>query len=118
LFKIVNFFIFENSKGNTIIWIIKFFFGNKFHYLQRFNAQNLMQIDNVSKVIINTQNFGVDCFCYFFFSNVHHSFSKLKWILILMIKRDRKLEIGKIHFYNTLEHFWFKFVFGLENHEC
>jgi len=55
---------------------------------------------------------------FFVFSNVHHSFSKLKWIVILVIKRERKLEIGKIHFYNTFEHFWFKFVFGLENHEC
>jgi hypothetical protein len=31
-----------------------------------------------------------------------------------MIKRERKLEIGKIHFYNTFEHFWLKFVLALK----
>jgi hypothetical protein len=32
-------------------WNCHFGFENKFHYLQGFNAKNLMQFDNVSKVI-------------------------------------------------------------------
>jgi hypothetical protein len=34
-----------------------------------------------------------------------------------MIKRTKWVEIGYIHIYNTFECFWFKCVFGLENHE-
>jgi len=48
---------------------------------------------------------------------MHHSFSKLERILILMIKRKKGIEMGEIHFYNTFECIWFKCAFGLENYE-
>jgi hypothetical protein len=35
---------------------------------------------------------------FFQVSNVHHSFSKLKRILTLMIIKGKTLEIGEIHF--------------------
>ncbi len=53
----------------------------------------------------------------FSLSNVHHPFSKLKKIIKLIIKKEKGIEIGDIHFYNTYECFWFKHVFGIKNHE-
>lgn len=50
LLKIVP-FIFEKSQGKHNNWIVKNKIGNKFHYLQGFNAQNLMQMHDVSKVL-------------------------------------------------------------------
>jgi hypothetical protein len=49
-FKIVS-FIFEKSQGKHNNWIVKKKKGNKFHYLQGFNAQNLMQMHDVSEVL-------------------------------------------------------------------
>jgi hypothetical protein len=46
---------------------------------------------------------------------VHHSFSKLERIFTLMVKERKRIEIGKICFYNKFEHIWFKHAFGLEN---
>jgi hypothetical protein len=64
------------NEGNTIIWIFSYFF-NRFNYLQSFKTNT------------NTQSFGLDNFSFqifFFLINVRHSFSKLKVILILIIK--------------------------------
>ncbi len=64
---------------------------NVWSYLGHSKLNNCMIINgiNVSKVI-KTQNFEViNLFffkCLFLLSNVHHSFSKLEKILILMIK--------------------------------
>jgi hypothetical protein len=38
-------------------------------------------------------------------SSVHHSFSKLERVLILMIKKEKALEIGEIHFRTHLNTF-------------
>jgi hypothetical protein len=62
-----------------------------------------MQIDDLSKVLYMFKTIVNNGF--FFFSNViipsinvHHSFSKLKRILTLMIIKGKTLEIGEIHF--------------------
>ncbi len=39
---------------------------------------------------------------------MHHSFSKLKMIIILIIKRKQIVEIDDIHFYNTFDSNMFK----------
>jgi hypothetical protein len=48
---------------------------------------------------------------------MHHSFSKLDWLLTLMIKRKKGIGMGEIHFYITFECIWFKRAFDLENYE-
>jgi len=53
----------------------------------------------------------------FFLINVHYSSSKLERIVTLIIKREKGIEINKIHFYNTLEHIWLKRVVNYENYE-
>jgi hypothetical protein len=45
---------------------------------------------------------------------VHHSFSKLKRILTLMIIKSKALEVGKKSFKNTFEHICFKHAFDLD----
>jgi hypothetical protein len=44
-----------------------YYFWNMDHYLQSFNVQNLMQIDDVSKVLLHLQG---SCGFLFFFSNI------------------------------------------------
>jgi hypothetical protein len=34
-------------------------------------------------------------------------------IIILIVKREKGVEIGRIHFYNIFVHLWFKRVFSL-----
>jgi hypothetical protein len=116
-----NCVLLKNHKGiTTLIWIVNVF-GNRFHYLQSFNVQNLMQFEDVPKVIFNIKNLRVNS-CFFLkqlFSlyNVHHSFSRLKRIWMVMIKRTKIIEIGDLHFYNSIQHFWFKHVFNHRNHK-
>jgi hypothetical protein len=58
-----------------------------------------MQIDDASKVLLHVQNnYDNDFFfkCLFSLSNVHHSFSKLK-VLTLMIIKAKALQIDKFH---------------------
>ncbi len=54
-----------------------------------FIVQNLMQIDDVSKVLLHVPNYYAQWILFFqtsfFLSNVHHSFSKLERILTLII---------------------------------
>jgi hypothetical protein len=79
-----------------------------------------MQFDYVSKVITHSKLWVGSIFlkCHFFLSNVHHSFAKLERILMLMIKTSKGVEnFGEIQFYNTFEHLWVKYVFGLKNHD-
>ncbi len=55
--------------------------------------------------------------CFFSISNVHHSFSKLEMILILMLKRFFfEINFFKI-FYNTFKFLWPKYAFGPNNYE-
>jgi hypothetical protein len=50
-FSNYNYVFLKNHKGiTTLIWTI-IVFGNRFHCLQNFNVQNLMQIENILKVI-------------------------------------------------------------------
>jgi hypothetical protein len=51
MLKTTILYFWKNHNGNTIIWITSKFFFNWFHYLQSFNFWNLIQIDDVSKVI-------------------------------------------------------------------
>lgn len=55
--------------------------------------------------------------CIFSLLSVHHSSSKEKMILTLVINITKGIEIGEIHFYSTFEYIWVKHVFGLENYE-
>jgi hypothetical protein len=45
---------------------------------------------------------------------VHHSFSKLERVLILMIKEEKALEIGEIHFKTHLNTFVSKMFLNLK----
>jgi len=75
-----------------------------------------MQIDEVSRVFLHVLN-NYGHFFYFFFkhpfslSNVHHSFSKLERILILIIRKTKALEVGQIHFKTHLNTFISKVFF-------
>ncbi len=90
------------------------------HYFQSFNVQNLMQIDDASKMI-NIQNLGIGKIffkCLFSLIKCTPFPFIIGMIIILIVKREKKFEIGRIHFYNTFVHLWFKCVFDLhENHE-
>jgi hypothetical protein len=60
-----------------------------------------MQIDDVSRFLLDVQNNYENGFFFKHFfplSIVHHSFSKLKRILTLMIIKEKSLEINKLHF--------------------
>ncbi len=108
----------KNHKYNNLD--CQYIFWNRLHYLQSFNAQNLIQIKSpfVCLQYFNFLNGQSFLFFQIFFSlsNVHYSFSKLKVIFTLMTKRTKEIEIGKIHFYNTFNT-WFKCVFGLKIYE-
>jgi hypothetical protein len=59
-----------------------------------------MQIDDVSRGFLHVQNNYGHCFFFqtsFFIINVHHSFSKLERILLLIIRKTKALEIVEIH---------------------
>jgi len=45
-------FVKNHKEIITLIWIVNVF-GNRFHYSQSFNVQNLKQIEDVPKVIFN-----------------------------------------------------------------
>jgi hypothetical protein len=60
-------------------------FWNRLHYLLSFNAQILMQIDDVSKVIKHSKIWNG-----FFFPNMHHFFFKFEKNINLMIKREKR----------------------------
>lgn len=118
-FSNYNYVFLKNHKGiTTLIWTI-IVFGNRFHCLQNFNVQNLMQIENILKVITFKILGLIVVFFkqHFSLQNVHHSFSRLKRTLIMMIKRTKGIEIDELHFYNAIQHLRFKHVFNHRNHK-
>jgi hypothetical protein len=55
-----NYVFLKNHKGiTTLIWIVNVF-GNRLRYLQSFNVQNLMQFEDVPKVIFIIKHFRVN----------------------------------------------------------
>ncbi len=112
----------KNHNGNAIIWIVNFDFWNKFITCKiSINTHNLMQFDYVSKVLTHSKAMG----WIIFFSNVNSPyqmctipFQNWKKILLLMIKTSKGVgNFGESQFYNTVEHLWVKYVFGLKNHD-
>jgi hypothetical protein len=72
-----------------------------------------MQIDDASKMIKHSKLWGwKDCFSNVFFplSNAHPFI--IGMIIILIVKKGKEVEIGRIHFYNTFVHLWFQGAFG------
>jgi len=50
-------------------------------------------------------------------NRVHHSFTKLERILILMIQRAKVIKIEIFHFYNTFQHFGSNVFLATKMHE-
>jgi hypothetical protein len=109
--------MFEKLKRKHNNLDFKYFLWNKFHYLQNFNAQNLMQIKNPFAHLKHSNIWNKQLF---FNSNVIFIIKcapfifKLNFFLALMIKRTKVIEIGEIPFYNTFECIWFKCPFGFK----
>ncbi len=53
--------IFEKSLEEHKKLYYQFFFGNKFHHLQSFNAQNLMKMYDISKVLWFDFKIQINC---------------------------------------------------------
>jgi len=96
-----NFISLKNHKKITINLIVNFFsFSSSITYkISLFKIWCKLKMFQESfcmfKTIVNNDFFFK---CFFSLSNVHHSFSKLEMILILIIIKEKSFEIGKIHF--------------------
>jgi hypothetical protein len=97
----------EKSQGEHNKLHCNFFFLSRFHYLQSFNVQNSMQID-VSRALLHVQSNCGQCYyfqTFFSLSIVHHSSSKLKRTLMLMIRKPKALGMGEFHLKTHLNTF-------------
>jgi hypothetical protein len=79
-------FVIKNHKKSIINWIVNFF--KKFHYLQSFNAQNLIQISRCFKSIFACSKQLRVKKCFF-----KHSFLKIKCApFLLKIEEDINID--------------------------